>query len=107
MEANGKQVHVDSMDGEIVARGAEIDVAKDSGMPNAAPSNNSASSVTPSRSNRPGQTGFLRGTPQYGMSRGRSFSKWRKPPPVSRCPAQQCRLRGSRYSRLHYPLTPT
>jgi transposase len=32
MEANGKQVHVDSMDEEIVARVAAIDVAKDSGM---------------------------------------------------------------------------
>src|SRR5664280_2087968 len=32
MEAKGKQVHVDSMDEEIVARVAAIDVAKDSGM---------------------------------------------------------------------------
>ena len=32
MEANGKQVHVNSMDEEIVARVAAIDVAKDSGM---------------------------------------------------------------------------
>src|SRR5674476_358929 len=32
MEANNKQVHVDSMDEEIVARVAAIDVAKDSGM---------------------------------------------------------------------------
>src|ERR1035437_9007529 len=32
MEANGKQVHGDSMDEEIVARVAAIDVAKDSGM---------------------------------------------------------------------------
>jgi hypothetical protein len=32
MEAKGKQVHIDSMDEEIVARVAAIDVAKDSGM---------------------------------------------------------------------------
>jgi transposase len=32
MEADGKQVHVDSADEEIVARVAAIDVAKDSGM---------------------------------------------------------------------------
>ena len=32
MQAKGKQVHVDSMDEEIVARVAAIDVAKDSGM---------------------------------------------------------------------------
>ena len=32
MEAKGKQIHVDSMDEEIVARVAAIDVAKDSGM---------------------------------------------------------------------------
>jgi transposase len=32
MEANNKQVHVDSIDEEIVARVAGIDVAKDSGM---------------------------------------------------------------------------
>ena len=32
MEANNKQVHVDSIDEEIVARVAAIDVAKDSGM---------------------------------------------------------------------------
>src|SRR5680860_1379061 len=32
MDANNKQVHVDSIDEEIVARVAAIDVAKDSGM---------------------------------------------------------------------------
>jgi hypothetical protein len=32
MEANSKQVHVDSIDEEIVARVAAIDVAKDSCM---------------------------------------------------------------------------
>src|SRR5664280_2185878 len=32
MAANGKQVHVDSMDEEVVARVAAIDVARDSGM---------------------------------------------------------------------------